>query len=304
MDKKKNKLQNLRFLISGFVFLFAIGAIVSLAYAWFSSGRENDLTEFEMMAVSDMYEISSVANGSNGRYYNDYYAVVREQNKSDALVWQMTENANLNNYDENDDGIEPGSNGKISFVVTPKVDSIGLTFQLEVVGYVSGTGADQSLVMTEVARSDIKDYLSGHILMFKDYNNGLYSDLITSDENGIHSFDWTFNGKNIPTTISIYWIWPEHLSNLVNVYENNAVESEHIFLESESDSYNDVIQNICTYPQYYFWINATSETLQNLTEEKIINAYSTYGGLYDSADNEIGAGVDYLLVRMTVSEKE
>lgn len=304
MDKKNYIVQNYRFMISVLVFLFSLGALVSFTVAWFSSGRANDLTDFEMMAVSDAYEISSVANGNNGKYYDDYYMVVREQNKADALVWQMTENANLNNYDDNDDGIEPGSNGKISFVVTPKVDSIGLTFQLEVVGYVCGNGADQSIVMTEVARSDIQNYLNGHILLFKDYNNGMYSNLIASDESGVHSFDWTFNGKNIPTTINIYWVWPEHLSNLVNVYENAEDGSEHFFLESESDSYNAMIQNICAFPQYYFWMNATGEALQNLTEQKIVNSYSTYGGLYDSADNEIGVGVDYLLVRMTVSEKE
>lgn len=303
--------------------LFKIGSLLVIlmvmfifaSIAWFTMSREVDTGGMGMETSSPTYEISPIENGSNGKYY-DYYSIIHAQSSEDALVWKMTNDSNMNNYSVNDEGIEPKSHGKISFIVTPKVEQqIELTFELEIIGYLctsnegSGSSGTEDVTLSLVTSESVKNYLNGHILLFEDYEedegyeDGKYSGPITSNANMKRVFKKYFQGKNIGEQVDVYWVWPEHLSNLVNAYDGTSV-SKKPFLDINSDDYEAVLNNIITYPQYYLKGNPSDPLMNNLTEQKIKDDYITYAGLYDGADNDIGTGVNYILVRLSVVDGE
>lgn len=294
-----------RFLTAGLLFALVLVTGVSATIAWLVAPGEAYTDGMEMEGISVNYDITPVANGSNGIYHNYYTAIETEP---DVLVWQMTEDSNMDNYGGGDAGIEPGSSGKISFVVTPKVDSVELLFDLEIAGYVSGhemVNGQPKVTMDEITKESRKNYLNGHILLFEKYENDKYSGLIASDEDMKRVFRKNFAGKDTPVTVDLYWVWPEHLSNLVDAYNGTTV-TEQSFI-AEGDDYQAVISHMQSFPLYYFKGEAEDAAIVALasnTENKIINSYDLYGGLYDEADNDIGTGVEFILVRMTVSEWE
>lgn len=304
-----------RFRISGFVLALLLVVGISGTVAWFASSEATDVDGLEMVSSTGTYDISSVDGGKNG-IYHDYYSAIVTDPEADVLVWQMTDDSNMENYSDTDDGIAPGSSGKLSFKVTPRIDEVHLLFDFEIVGYVSTVGGAENKVITmsEIDKDSLKNYLNGHILLFSGYKDGKYSGLIASDEDMHRVFDKSFTGKNTPTTVDIYWVWPEHFSNLVNAYGDTVTEQT--FLDATSDDYTAMVEHIRSFPQYYLKGDKTDTALAALLEDKNTNAsiettetkikssYDTYGGPYDEADNDIGTGVEFILVRMMVSEWE
>ncbi|MCR5201930.1 MAG: hypothetical protein K6D02_02390 [Lachnospiraceae bacterium] len=285
--------------------LLLVILLIFAVIAWFSMNKESDTDSVNMTAKDIEYVISPL-EGSNGIYYNDYHSVIREDTSSDAYVWQMTTNENMDNVDGSD-GISPGDSGKISFNVTPKIDSVTATFDFEIIGYEAGTETDEttqeeSITMTEIANTSLKNYLNGHILLFEDYDSttGEYSGLISSDADMERIIQKTFTGIDTATQVDIYWLWPENLSNLIEVYDGTDVLVHSLIAD---DTYDDVIQHICDYPAYFFrGGNDTEDSrFQNLTETKLKNSYDDYGRLYDAADNDIGTGINFIFVKMTTS---
>ena len=301
MREKTEKFIKNRFSIA--ILTFALCAVIGVTatIAWYTGSDGAEMNKMEMAGTSPHYEISSLPSGTNGIYY-EYYSVIKPEEEDNVMVWQMTDTSNLDNYGGMDAGIAPGASGKISFVVTPKTESVNLSFDLEVVGYLSHTQG-QTITMEEITNESLMNYLNGHILLFENCEDGKYSGLIASDADRERVFNRTFSGKNTPATVDIYWVWPEHFSNLVNAYNGSSV-TEQPFLDTNSSSYTDMINHISDYPRYYLKGNTEDAALTDLTELKIKNNYETYGGLYDSADNDIGTGVEFLLVRLTVSEWE
>lgn len=303
---KTDKFIKNRFFIAGFVLALFLVLAVRMTIAWLVAPGQSAVDGVEMEGLGVNFELSSVNGASNGIFYNYYTATEPDP---DALVWGMTDTSKMNNYGGTDAGIEPGSSGKISFVVTPKTGSVTLTFRLEIIGYVSGSeeeNGQQVITMDEISRDSLKNYLNGHILLFENYSNGKYSGLIASDADGNRTFQKTFTGENTPTTVDIYWIWPEHLSNLVNAYDGTGV-TETPLLDTNGEDYSDMIGHIRSFPLYYFRGESDDAVITELaqnTETTIKNQYETYGGLYNEADNDIGTSVEFLLVTMTVSEWE
>ena len=284
--------------------------LISATIAWFTMSDGNSAGGINMSSSDILYEISSPTTGnpSYGIYYDDYHTVIRAEEQSEALVWQMTSDSNIENYDgSTQDGIEPGKSGELSFVVTPKVDNLSLKFNLELIGYTceveegENEGDPDTIHMTKVTDESLNHYLTGHILFFRGYDpaTDMYSDPITSDEDMNRMFEETFSTANVSTPVSIYWVWPGQLYNVVNAYDGTTI-TNHPFMDTTTEDYQDLIDNICDYPQYFFKGNVT----QSLTENVIKNSYSSYGALYDGADNDIGTSVNYVLVRLSVSDEE
>ena len=268
-----------------------------LTMAWFASNTAVKGTNMRVTVQGPNYEISCLTGGSDGLYYSNYHSKVKDTN---ALVWQMTSTNKMDNYGGTDAGIEPGSHGVISFWVTPKVKDLQLTFTLETVGYFSETN-DGVVTMNEISNVSLKNYLNGHLLFFEDYDSptGYYSGLIASDSNMHRSFTKSFEDEEVNTAVpvNIYWVWPKNLSNLVNAYDGANITTRPMF-DTSGATYTAILDNISAYPQYYFKGSITDA----LSENYLKTNYATYGSLYDGADNDIGAGVEFLLLKMSVSD--
>ena len=293
-----------RNIIIKFVIMIVLGVIIFVlaTIAWFAMNGSIDNDGMDIVVGTKPYTITCLANGSDGLFF-DYYEETDPEEGT--MVWQMTANNNMENYDDpTDKGIKPGSSGKISFIVTPNTSTVTINFKLEIIGYScseSTVNGEPVITMNEISSGSVSNLLNGHILLFENCTNeGIYSGPITSNADAERIFSRTFAKADGPQTVDIYWVWPEHLSHLVNAYDGNIV-NEHPKLNTSSEDYTKVVTNICAYPEYYF---AGTVPEQNLTEQIIAGSYNTYGGLYDAADNDIGTGVDFILVRMSTVDGE
>lgn len=229
--------------------------------SWFTMNKEVEGTGVQMKTVGLNYEITSIVEeGSNGKWYDTYHEKLFNTG-SNTLVWQITDESNFGNYQaENataeNGGIKPGSYGKISFNVTPRISPLDLKFDFEVIGYHSSdsvfnetpTKGKDNLLMTRVDTldngSEIVGYLNGHILLFEkrspvyetktttDSETGeekteqvvvgyTYSGLIQTSDDMVRVLSNTekthFTTANSPTQVDIYWVWPNTLSSLIDV---------------------------------------------------------------------------------------
>ena len=168
----------------------------------------------------------------------------------------------------------------------------------------------QTLSMTELssATGNPACFLNGHVLLFegRDSASGFYSGLIPTGSDGKRVYTQEFqvdgsydadtngDGENDAYEVEIHWIWPMTLDTLV--YNTNAgatmiCNKNETVQEGKTSDYYKVINNICTYPQYY--LKGYSSSI-SYTEELLVgkNAW------YNDADQEIGMNIDYVLLRL------
>ena len=306
---KRNKRVSLIKLVA--IALSVIFAVFVSTFSWFTMSRENETKSVQMAAVGQNFELSSVTNNNpQDTKYNDFYNVVAADTNSNAIVWKMTSQSSIGNY-TGQEGIEPGSRGKISFVLTPKTTPLNLKFEFQIIRYKSG-GTLAAPTMTEIPDGYGKNNINGHILFFENYSEGKYSGLIASDADMNRVFTKSFNGG--AEQVDIYWVWPEYLNRIVeisgsssNMLVNTKTAAEPV---TYTDDYTELISNISSYPQYYFKGNVSDSSLSALLnrsvgqiETTIYSDISAYNNLYDEADTAIGTGVDYILIRMEVTEE-
>ena len=296
LERKKITFNLVLLLAASFVVLIGV-----LTMAWFA---RNTVVKGKGQGISAKdgapFIISFSQDAVDGAYY-DYHEAIGSDLGTGTISWKMQESENLNNYGEEPQGIKPGSKGIISFNATPLVDSTTLRYEMELVGYVSETSGND-ITMTETDNDLLKSYLCGHIMFFQDYDpeNEVYSNPILSDADAKRIFTKTISGRNSATKVEIYWVWPEHLSDLVNVTATNA-EAGEPFTDVNTAHYTNILNNVCTYPAYYFKLEAADPLGSGVTEQKIGNSYPSYNGAYDDADNDIGTGIEYLLLRMNIT---
>jgi hypothetical protein len=305
----------------------AVVIIGVLTMAWFSNNTKVNGTNMSVTVQGTNYEITMLAPGSDG-IFKDWHDKVHDGN---AMYWQMTASNNLINYnpyvdedDPGDLGIRPGSWGVISFYVNPKVASVNLNFDIELIGYQSytddketDTKEDDEIVMT--ALSDLEDHagdiplnlLNGHILFFEnrtpvtvtDETTITYSKPILSNADMHRVLNRTIYSNDVTSQrIDIYWVWPNTLSTLVDARSYAGITTIPFCendAENEDYSYTAIVKNIQDYPQYYLKGASSSD---NIDAEAIAARYDIYGDMYDQGDNEIGMRVHYLMIRLTVTE--
>ncbi|MCR5458019.1 MAG: hypothetical protein K6F14_08075 [Clostridiales bacterium] len=297
--------QGLLLVVSCFLSVFIL--FMYFSFGWFSDNRSVDGTGMQVVVKGPDYEILTLENGSNGIYYDDYHAGVKD---SSSMIWQMTDESNMSNYDnsESNNSIHPGSYGVVSFYVRPFKDSIDLDFTFEIIGYAAEENNNE-ITMTQLDSSDSPaQYLNGHILLFEtrggtdgDYT---YSNPITSNEEMkriVSEKEYTGSGE--ATLVNIYWVWPQTLSDLVDARSCTKVDvSKTPFTYADTTSYNAVVNNIINYPDFYFdGVDRPTDDSEKLSATDIATDYNVYGDYYDRADNEIGMGVNYVVLKVSTN---
>ncbi|MGN0593734.1 MAG: hypothetical protein ACI4I6_01130 [Hominimerdicola sp.] len=322
-EAERNRKKTLIKLVASGILLAIM--IVFGSVAWFTMNNVTETDKMTMVASGERFIISVLEDGNDGIYYNDYHKLVQD---SSAVVWKMTDENNMDNYDSSGKGIHPGSCGVISFYVTPKVETVNLKFTFEVIGYVSketGDESEKNVTMTPVEQgSALEKYLNGHILLFEERSGSSdaykYSKPILSDEDMKRVIDSnTYSDNGTQQKVDIYWVWPNTLSNLVD-----ARDCQKVVVTGEpfttDDDYQRIVENITTYPYYYLkgfsFDQQPSQSEENesesggqssditLTEDKLVTDYDKYGDMYDQADNDIGMGIDFILLKMSVAEAD
>ena len=280
--------------------------------AWFTQSREVEGEGVQMKAAATAFEIKT--RSEDGIYKSLYV-----EHQTDAAIWQVSASHNFNNNsdavteDDPEPGLEPGDRGSLEFCIEPKeVSTITLDciFDLRAFAYVKNEETDEQELKEISTNSSLLKYLSSHIMLFKDYDpvTEKYSGLIgngTSLERKLEDMQFE---KDSDEYITIYWVWPEHLSDLTDktkaIYKISDNEPEE---EENENGFLSVIDYIANHKDGFFKdCSDTSEKVKaDLLELGRTNSgqiYNRYNSKYDNADLEIGNNVNYVVISMRANE--
>ncbi|MCR5021793.1 hypothetical protein [Ruminococcus sp.] len=254
------------------------------------------VSNFFMPLRSDYYEI---------RVDNTYGMT----NKDEACVKFMKENGFTNNYKtsafnrntimqlDQEDGKTctlPGAYGSTTFYIKPHKADANLTIHIEYDVFGISKLEDGSLskvsdisCLTDSEREkyeSVDRLINGHILFFKDRNNGKYSNLIKDGKmifrTSEHTDDLNENGEY---KIKVYWVWAAYYEQMVNMQAEGA-------LFDNNDHQDSIIEFIRDNPDEFFY-DFDDKHIPNNTA---ITDYDVLSDYYDNADKLIVLNTNYL----------
>lgn len=319
-DEDIRKIRRSAIIKFAIVCIFIVIMIVFNTISWFASNSDVKGSGMSVAARGTDYEILVLENGSNGQYYANYHSLVADHS---SIVWQMADANNMGNYNDTSEnpGIKPGSYGMVSFYVKPLVDTVDLSFNLEILGYEYDEDAANAADKMKLLDSDQSPalFLNGHILLFEERtgtaeDNFIYSKPILSNEDMqrvISRNTYTKKADDTPTQVDIYWVWPTTLSKVIDARDCTKISvTEAPFTNktayngsSGTSAYSEVVDNIRAYPDYYCkGVSRPANASAMLSEATIVTDYDKYGDYYDQADNDIGMCVNFILLKLSVSQ--
>ncbi len=277
-----------------------VAVIAFSSIAWFTMNREVEGSGVQMRADDLPYEI--ITRGESGFYKSKYDLL-----HSDAMEWKISAAHNLDNHssakedDEEEPALEPGDHGSLEYRVNPKsAESITVSSLFEVKAYLEeetvGENNTPTTTISEISDNSLSGFLNAHILLFTGVDaTGKYTGLIDNDnENYERLLENQVYRENETTYTTIYWYWPEHLSDLTN--------ADAIYAPSEHDK---VIAYIARNKDGFFKDCGKSQTqvqsdLMGLSTNYSNQIYNYYNIRYDNADLDIGNGISYAVLSMEV----
>ena len=281
-----------------------------MTISWFTSSREVGGEDMQMTAYDMPFEIKT--RSSDGFYKNIY-----ENFQEDAAIWQVTDAHNFSNVpaaleeEESEPGLEPGDFGSLEFCIKPREDdsiTLDCIFEIRAFAYVENSSTHKQELQEMSSSSSFVKSLSSHIMLFEKYDTTTkkYSDLIGDDDSLRRVLkNKTFNNTSTDEYVTIYWVWPEHLSEITN--KSNAIYkiSDNAVGEEENENgYTAVIDYIAANKDGFFQ-NCTeaSATVKNelleLGRTNSSQIYNKYNMKYDNADLDIGNNINYVIISMT-----
>ncbi|MCR5461070.1 MAG: hypothetical protein K6F51_14445 [Acetatifactor sp.] len=310
MDEKKKNERKRMIAIHMIALVLIVGTFST--GAWFVFGKIVPTGKMRMAAVGANYEISFLENGQAGKFFRDFHAQVKDPY---AVVWLMDDEHNVYNNNDNEiDGISPGACGSVSFYVTPKTDSVNLEFTFEILGYEMVRDEATGELTQELELLDKEEepaiFLNGHILLFEgrsgEPDHYTYSGPVLSNDDFERVLRKTFPGSGGRQPVTLYWVWPQTLSTLVDARQSGDMDVTTVPITSGVD-YENVVNNLTEHAG--FFLKASDDSAGNgsaslgaLTESEIVERYRLYGYLYDQADNDIGMSIRYVILKMSVAE--
>ena len=341
--------------------LAAAAVIAALTIAWFASNRRVSGTGMAVSADIESVELRSKGGAGihddllkqlmkqedHGSWYNVLEKILDTSPEKYTVNWLLSDESNIGNYsneEENweeywkdsnnhrqDQAIEPGSSGTLTFYVVPKKDGdIKLDMQLSLIPYKYDTAVDGNF---KEADDYTKDLVSGHILLFLEENS---SDTDTSKGN--INLQWLKDGsfslsianakedQEYPYTL--YWCWPQTFAEtMLEEGDSFLTMNSRKPLLSEFKNGEEVRREIAcgennTYsmvnmPGKYFYSNLTKSPLSNDQKELSVieqkynqssadmeeeqkNAFIDLSSYYNQADQYIGGHANCLRVKLEV----
>lgn len=319
------------FCTTGVLLLLLIGFF---SFGWFmnsktTSGDKAALkatdTDFELGAVDSSGVFDEYLTAEDGTVLSD----VRTENFLESLFdritpsatgggkneikWQMSSKSNFNNYSgENaEQGIQPGSSGKLSFYVIAKRDTaLNITFSLDKIIYnteampIDGSNPDnmECIISEDQPEAGL---VEGHILFFKNYGDGKkqYSNRITD---GRFVFSEPAAKAGIAYKVDIYWIWPDVVDQII-LPENDLcfVSKGHEKIISDADTAAFKAELISSPEKFFadtaFDVSGIVENVSQGTASSGFNSeyYNMLNAKWNEADQLIGKKVGFIELQIS-----
>jgi hypothetical protein len=90
-----------------------------MTLSWFTQNRQVETSGMQIAVGGPNYDILVLENGSDGRYYNDYHSLVRDES---AIVWQMVDDNNMENFGDASGNQGIYTNAKVFPTLIPKAN--------------------------------------------------------------------------------------------------------------------------------------------------------------------------------------
>lgn len=259
-----------------------------------------------------------------------------------AINWLLSKESNIGNYsttqsdwekywknppqgaERQDEAIEPGDSGELTFYVVPKYDgTVELSMNLSLIPYkVKG---DDFTEITEENDNVAKKFIDGHILFFLE--NGTETDKKTIQWIKDGTFRITIEDakKDVEYGYTLYWCWPQSFGEAVlkadDIYLNNRKKLFSEFLNGE-EMRKLILQeddlSMVKKPERYFFSNLIKAPLSsdsnqkeleeipkmyNQSSEELLpdakNAFVDLSSYYNQADQYIGSHVDCVRIQLS-----
>ena len=238
-----------------------------------SSRDVRQKTEIDVLKLSDGTELQD----SEGKTYRD--------ENGNSFYYTNAETIALR-LDKNDYEVSPGSKGKIEFYVIPSGGTSKITLDITLGAY--GTD-EKDQIVKPIDNPALTTMMTGHILFFDDYKNGVYSNwLLKNDANNNWTNTITVNltGKEvgIPVKVDLYWIWPIRYENMANDFRGTGVNA---FAETQA-----LNQNLTEISNNYHY------SYVFLTDKQDLSSADVRSEGYDLADEYIGSNAQYLYLKI------
>ena len=281
--------------------IFVVVVMVFGSIAWFTVNKEVEGTGATMNAAGTPYIIET-------RSQSGYYKTQYDSLRSEAAEWKISAGHNFDNHtsaiqtDEQEPALEPGDHGSLEFRVSPQsTNTLTVDCLFEIKAYVETESEDgEGNTVTNIIETNntaLAGYLNAHIMLFTGVDqNGKLTGLIDNNNDQLERIlrNQTYTrGESTYTTI--YWYWPEHLSDLTDSANTIYAPSEHEavlayvarnkdgFFKDCSDSNEKVLSDLTSL--YATYSNTT---------------YNHYNLRYDNADLDIGNNLSYVILSMQV----
>ena len=274
-----------------FLALAALGVIVFACYAWFANNTSVTGQVGAVRLSGSRFELASVGSaGIQDKNLPQEYRVAGNaweiDNKdgtitdsTNTILWRVSENSHLGNA-SGGSGIDPGSSGTLQFYVVPQgVDSLNLTFTLEIIP-LKRQGDKQNFQLVQFTDPDpvAENFLKGHLLV-RYQKDGEPNSTLVNPVSG--SFELTVGAD--PVLVSLDWSWPYLLEDAI---ADKTVKS---YVNSS--------------PEYFLYDNKNPVQPVSFTLPEESNPeFRKYSNFYNNADQYIGTNVSAILFRLTAEE--
>ncbi|MCI7727356.1 MAG: hypothetical protein MSH58_09535 [Clostridiales bacterium] len=277
--------------------VLALAALIVIGvacYAWFANNRVVTANLSSVSLNADCFELASEGGAGvfDGKLPAEYNVPGETWLNSSntkgtytagkqAVTWCMNSGSNLNNQAAVGDlpagnGIAPGSSGKLTFYVIPKINGeLTLTFSIDVIPLKQVGNTMQELGET-ADETAARQLLQGHLLFSETYNDKTQSVLFNNRSFTLNFGTVTKDGAPIPVTLD--WRWP--------------------YLLADAKADETVAQWIgnAEYAQYFYYNPAdTGENTVNISgaTDKNLNDW------FNDADQKIGDKIDAIILQLT-----
>ena len=258
----------------------------------------------------------------------------------DAINWLLNDHSNVGNYsakqsdwekywknppsgaERQDEAIEPGTSGELTFYVVPKYDgTVALNMDLSLIPYkAEGNGFTE---ITENNDKVAKDFVDGHILFFLEKTSDTGKKEIQWIQDGTFQIQIENAKKNQEYGYTLYWCWPQSFAEAALKSSDSYLNGRETLFSGFANGeamrqtilQTDALSMVNT-PGRYFYSNLTKAPLSSEQKElgQIKNMYNqSSGGLspeaknafvdlssyYNQADQYIGSHVDCVRIRLS-----
>ena len=304
--------------------IIALAILIMAVIAWFTKPDGVKTSGMSVTLSDSPFDLKSI--GSDGLYdeFMDDITTGFENETttvgSSGIKWNLTSTSQMNNLyegsgelttekfgeitrsDSEEYGLKPGDSGKLDFSIVPNSPPVSLTMNLNVKGYEAtfdNTSHKTDDPLVEVTNATVDNYMHSHILFFyKGTDNKKH--MLTSE-----GFD--ADNITVETAKTIYWVWIPTLqqildANIESLGDVDASKEVRRYFFENPDKFLKATGNV-SFAAFTVTKNDDVVAEEAEIEEKkdFVSGrnYSTYGAMYNDADQSIGDHINYVLVELT-----